>query len=205
MYDGEMRILTVQDVVTMVRPMLKGEVKRIELQGSWTGMAPDKSGKSLARKLSDALGGFPVSGTDGFMWVAKNGTLRTTHQAFSVRKGSGPYGVRPGGEVMASLVAGWPSDLEDFFVKQGDADGVMRAAAGWDIFYLCPDHALASFERAAKMGNPIAAYNAAVMHLERSGEKDKQAAIVLLSQASKLGDKKSGELLQKLMAGGKKG
>ncbi|MGD1075224.1 MAG: hypothetical protein ABR903_03980, partial [Thermodesulfovibrionales bacterium] len=61
-------------------------MKRIDLIASWTGVAPDRDGKSLAQKLSDVLNGLPVSGKDGFVWIAKNGAVRTTHQAFTVQK-----------------------------------------------------------------------------------------------------------------------
>jgi hypothetical protein len=197
-YDPDMRIVGVDEFAAKIRPSLKGPVKRVELQGSWTGVAPDKDHKSLADQLSTALNRFPVSGMAGFMWVAKGGKLRTTRQAFSIRKGNGPYGVHSGDEVMAALTAGWPAEMEDYFVKQHDADGVMRAAAGWDIFFLCPDRALVSFERAAKMGNPVAAYDAAMMRIERGDKADRQAAVVLLSRAVELGDKKAQSVLQKL-------
>jgi hypothetical protein len=197
-YGPDMRIITIDEFAATIRPTLKDPVKSVALQGSWTGVAPDKDHKSLADQLSKALGGYPVSGMDGFMWVAKGGKLRTTHEAFTLRKGTGPYGVHSGDEVMAALTAGWPASMEDAIVKQGDADGAMRAAAGWDIFFLCPDHALASFERAAGMGSGIAAYDAAMMRIERGDEADRRAAVVLLTRAVKLGDKKAPELLKKL-------
>lgn len=199
MYDADMRILTVEEMAAKIRPSLKGGViKRVELQGSWTAVAPDKHHKSLAERLSKALNGFPVGGTDGFLWISKDGSLRTTHQAFTVRKGAGPYRVRIGGEVMASLVAGWSSDWEEAFVKDGNSLGVMHAGAGWDIHYLCPERALAAFELAANMSNPIAAYNAALIRLDRGGKTDRKAAIALLSRASELGDQPAQAMLRAL-------
>lgn len=67
----------------------------------------------------------------------------------------------------------------------------MRAAAGWDVFFLCPDKALAGFERAAAKGSAIAAYNAALMRLERGREGDRTAALALLERGVALGDAKS--------------
>jgi hypothetical protein len=196
MYDGHMRVLTAEELAARIRPSITDKVERVSLIGSWTGVAPEPGGKSLADKLSAALDGFPVSGMDGFLWIAKDGGLRTTHQAFTVRNTRGPYYVRSGDEVMTSLSGGWPSYLEEHFVKLGDADGMMRAAAGWDIFFLCPEHALTSFEAAAKLSNPIAAYNAALMRLESGDEKDRQAAMSLLAQAAELDDQPAQDRLQ---------
>ena len=70
--------------------------------------------------------------------------------------------------------------------------------AGWDIYSLCPDHALKTFEAAAKMSNSIAAYNAALMRLERNGDGDVEAARALLSQAAGAGDAKAQAKLKTL-------
>jgi hypothetical protein len=196
-YDADMRIQTAEDLAVMIQPHLTPEIKRIVLDGSWTSVSPDGTSEPLAQKLSKALKGFPVEGRDGFLWIAKDGSLRTTHQAFTMRKGYGSYLVNDGAEIMEALVAGWPSELESEFVKEGNAAGVMRAGAGHDIFGLCPDKALAAFELAAKLSDPIAAYNAAMMRMERGAKGDKEAAIALLEQAENLGDKKA---LQKLNA-----
>lgn len=197
-YDSEMRILSAEEVAKMIRSKIGGKVKRILLIASWTGVAPEAGGKSLAEKLSEALDGFPVTGMDGFLWIDEEGSLRTTHQAFTLTRGRGPYYVAKGDEVMVSLAAGWTALLEDFFVKERDADGVMRAGAGWDIFFLCPDRALQAFEAAAKLSSPIAAYNAAVMRIDRDDEGDIEAAKILLTQAAEAGDKKSRVRLKKL-------
>jgi hypothetical protein len=166
-YDDDMRILTIEEVARMAKPYIANGAKRIVLMGSWTGASPNRNEKSLAQRLSTALGGFPVSGMDGFLWLAKDGSARTTRQAFSVRKGKGEYKIKTGTEVMVSMVAGWPTDVEGLSRRVKDSDGVMRAAAGWDIFFLCPDSALSSFEAASQLSNPIAAYNAALIRLER--------------------------------------
>ena len=197
-YDEHMRIVSIEDFAAQMRPNLKAPVKSIDLQGSWTSVAPDKDHKSLVDQLSTALNHYPVTGEDGFAWFSKDGKVRTTHEAFTMRKGGGAYGVHSGDDVMSSLASGWPAFVEDEFVKQGNAEGELHAAAGWDIFFLCPDHALASFERAAEMGNAIAAYDAAMMRLERGDEADRKAAIVLLGRAVKLGDGKAKEVLEKL-------
>lgn len=190
-YDPEMRILSVEEVAEMLRSHLTKGVKRIHLTASWTGIAPSPGQQSLAQRLSEQLKGFPVEGENGFLWISKKGATRTTHQAFTVTRGSRPYGIRDGDEVMVSFVAGWPATFEESFVKERNADGVMRAGAGWDIFFLCPDRALQSFEAAARLSNPIAAYNAAMLRLERKDKGDAEAASVLLKQAAEAGDSKA--------------
>lgn len=197
-YDPQMRILTPEEVAAMIKAHWKQGMEKVVLFASWTGVAPEHGGKSLAQKLSDALDGFPVSGMDGFLWMAKDGSTRTTHQAYSMKQGRGLYMATEGDEVFVPLVAGWFVEVEDKIVEKHDADALMRAGAGWDIYSLCPDHALKTFEAAAKMSNPIAAYNAALMRLERNGEGDMDAAKALLAQAAVAGDAKAQEKLRKL-------
>jgi TPR repeat protein len=196
LYDMEKRIITIEEVAEMVKPFIAKGAKRIVLKASWTGVSPDRGEKSLATKLSEALGGFPVEGFDGFLWIAEDGSTRTTHQATTLFQGGGPYKIRPGSEVMVSMVAGWPAPLEDIFLRNKDADGIKDAGAGWDIFFLCPDRALQAFEAAARYANPIAAYNAALIRLERKSKGDLKAAAELLSQAANAGDKKAQERLK---------
>lgn len=190
MYDGQMRILTVDDVADIVRPELGGKLERVELIASWTGVSPEPGMPSLADRVSKALGGFPVRGEDGFLWLAQDGTRRTTRQAFTAREGAGSYSLPKGSEVFVPLVAGWPAYVQDQ-IPENDADLLMRAAAGWDVFFLCPDKALAGFERAAAQGSAIAAYNAAIMHLERGVDGDRAVAFALLERGVALGDAKS--------------
>ena len=197
-YDADLRILDVAALAKRLRPHLKSPVTSVELQASWTGIAPDKAHKSLAVRLSTALGGYPVRGMDGFVWFRKDGSVRTTRQAFSVRDGAGSYSVRDGDDVMAALAVGWPAFVEDRIANDGNAKYLMQAGVGWDVFFLCPEHALATFERAGRMGNAIAAYNAAMMRIERGEKDDKAAAIQLLSQAAARGDVKSREALKEL-------
>lgn len=190
LYDGEMRILTVDDVADVIRPKLGGKLQRVELIGSWTGVSPEPGVPSLANRVSKALNGFPVQGENGFLWLAKDGTRRTTRQAFTTREGAGSYFLPKGSEVFVSLVAGWPAFVEGQ-IPEDDAELLMGAAVGWDVFFLCPDKALAGFERAAARGSVIAAYNAAVMRLERGSDGDRAAAIALLERGVALGDAKS--------------
>lgn len=190
-YDPEMRILGVEEVAEILRSHLKRGVRRIHLSASWTGVAPASGEKSLAKRLSQQLKGFPVEGEKGFLWISKDGVTRTSRQAFTVTRGGRPYGVKDGEEVMVSFVPGWPATMEEAFVKEGNADGIMRAGAGWDIFFLCPDRALQSFEVAAKLAHPIAAYNAAMLRLERGNKGDLEAASELLKQAAEAGDSKA--------------
>lgn len=145
---------------------------------------------SLADRVSKALDGFPAKGEDGFLWLADDGTRRTTRQAFTVFEGAGAYHVPKGSEVLAPLAAGWPAFVEDR-IPEDNAELLMRAAVGWDVFFLCPERALAGFERAAGQGSAIAAYNAAVMRLERNVEGDRAAALALLERGAALGDAKS--------------
>lgn len=196
LYDMEKRIITIEEVAEMAKPFIVKGAKRIVLKASWTGVSPDRGEKSLATKLSEALGGFPVEGFDGFLWIAEDGSTRTTHQAATLFQGGGPYMIRPGSEVMVSMVAGWPAPLEDIFLQNKDSNGIKDAGAGWDIFFLCPDRALQAFEAAARYANPIAAYNAALIRLERKSKGDLKAAAELLSQAANAGDKKAQERLK---------
>lgn len=190
MYDGDMRILTIEELAAVVRTNRDAAETRIELIGSWTGVSPSPGVPSLAERLSNALDGFPVRGEDGFLWVKADGARRTTRQAYTLRKGAGSYFLPKGGEVMAALAGGWPAEVEGL-VPDGEPELLMRAAAGWDVLYLFPDRALAGFERAAAKGSAIAAYNAALMRLERGGEGDRAAALVLLERGAALGDAKS--------------
>lgn len=189
MYDGQMRILTVEDVADVVRPEL-GKSERVELIASWTGVSPEPGVPSLADRVSKALGGFPVRGEEGFLWLAQDGTRRTTRQAFTMREGAGSYFLPKGSEVFVPLVAGWPAYVQDQ-IREDDADLLMRAAVGLDVFFLCPDKALATFEHAAAQGSAIAAYNAALMRLERGADGDRTAALALLERGGALGDAKS--------------
>jgi hypothetical protein len=198
LYDNEGRILSVEELADMARPHITKGAKQIVLIASWTGVAPNSGGKSLAQKLSDSLKGFPVRGMDGFLWIAKNGALRTTRQAFTVRQGGNPYSVVEGDDVMVSLATGWPAEQESTFIDQRNAEGILRAGVGWDLYLLCPDRALQAFDAAARLSHPIAAYNAALMRLERGHKGDREAAIALLTQAVAAGDKKAQARLDQL-------
>jgi len=187
MYDGEDRIVTVDEMAASVRSKRPESDKRVRLVGSWTAARPDGEGATLAQRLSAALDGFPVDGSDGFLWLSPKGEMRTTRQAFSVWK-TGWYQVRKGDDVMLALVPGAVAQFEDDFARDGRADGVVRAGVGNDVFMLCPEGALAAFERAAGMGSAIGAYNAGVMHAEAG---DSAAAIVWLEKAAALGDAKA--------------
>lgn len=173
------------------------KIKRVILVASWSGTAPDSRSDSLAKKLSMALGGMPVSGQDGFVWVSPKGKLRTTHQAFTGRV-SGPYRVAKSDDLMVSLVPGWVMDLEPEFVKAKNSAGIFRVGAAKEIFLLCPEGALKSYDEAAALRDPIAAFNAAIMRLERDKPGDRAAALVLLEQSAAQGDKKAENKLKSL-------
>lgn len=197
LYDGEMRILTLEELALMIKPELIDPIKSVLLVGSWTGIAPEINGKSIAQKLSQILDGFPVTGMNGFVWLDKDGNVRTTNQAFTM-KSNCPYGIHPGDEVMVSLVAGWPVEFEQHYFENKDSDGIMRSGAGWDIYMLCPEKALNRFEAAAKLGNPIAAYNADLMYMESDQKENAEKAISYLKNAAALGDRKAQVKLQEL-------
>ena len=191
MYDSDDRIVTVDEMSAVIRKQRSEKHLRVRLVGSWTAALPEGEGATLAQRVSRALEGFPVDGSDGFLWLSPKGAMRTTHQAFSVWK-TGWYHVAPGEDVMVALVPGAVAQFEEQFAEDGRAEGVVRAGVGKDVFRLCPDGALASFERAAGMGSAIGAYNAGVMHAE-AGDRD--AAIKWLEKSAALGDAKAVERL----------
>lgn len=196
MYDGEDRIITVEETAAMIRKQRPETDLRVRLVGSWTAALPEGGDATLAQRLSALLDGFPVDGSDGFLWLSPKGAMRTTHQAFSVWK-TGWYHVARGEDVMVALVPGAVAQFEDRFAEDGRAEGVVRAGVGKDVFMLCPDGALASFERAAGMGSAIGAYNAGVMHTEAG---NRAAAITWLEKAKALGDAKAAERLAAMRA-----
>jgi hypothetical protein len=129
LYDGDMRIFTIEELAEVVRAKRDAAETRIELIGSWTGVSPSPGVPSLADRLSKALDGFPVRGEDGFLWVKPDGSRRTTRQAYTARKGAGSYFLPKGGEVMAALAGGWPAAVEDR-IPDDQPELLMRAAAG---------------------------------------------------------------------------
>lgn len=195
LYDGEMRILTVDDLAAMLRPQLDGKVKRIELIGSWTGVSPAAGVPSQADRLSKALDGLPVQGEDGFLWLSADGSRHTTRQAFTAREGAGSYYVPRGKDVLVALADGWPAYVEDR-IPDNEPDLLMRVGVAKDVFMLCPGEALAAYERAAGKGSAIAAYNAALMRLERAADGDREAALKLLERGVTLGDTRSRKRLE---------
>ncbi|HEX8606902.1 MAG TPA: hypothetical protein VF774_29950 [Pseudoduganella sp.] len=196
LYDADYHILEIEEVAELVRQQ-GSKIKRVVLVASWSGKSPDPRSRSLAQKLSAALGGMPVTGQDGFVWVSPNGALNTTQQAFTGRL-SGAYWVRKNDQVMASLVPGWAIDLEAEFVKARDAAGLLQVGAAKDIFMLCPEGALNSYGESAALNDPIAAFNAAVMRLERGNPGDVAAAMVLLRQSAAQGNKRAEKKLKSL-------
>jgi hypothetical protein len=198
LYDEDFRIRTAEEFAERLKRGMRSGTKRIDLRGSWTGVESAPGGKPLAQKMSDALGGLPVDGKDGFVWLSKDGTVaRTTRQAWTAMRGC-PYSVHRGEDVMISLAVGSFVRTEHYFIEKKDGRGVLRSGAGWDVFMLCPERALKSFLIAAQLSNPVAAYNAAVMLLERGGTGDSEAAVSLLTQASELGDKPAQERLKQM-------
>lgn len=189
LYDAEYHIVGIDELAGMVKKQGR-KIKRVVLYASWSGVPAEPGGKSIAQKLSAALNGMPVTGQDGFAWYAQDGKVSTTHQASTVVRG-GPYSVPKGTKVMASLVAGWYVSGEPEYTKQGDAIGLMRVGVGADIYLLCPERALKAFEASAALLNPVAAYNAGIMRLERGNPGDRQAAVQLLKRSAAFRDVKA--------------
>jgi len=187
-YDGDGRILSPEDLGKRIRTALANQpaIKRVELRASWSGVRPTAGVPSIAERLSKALGGFPVSGADGFLWVKADGSLRTTRQAFTTSVG--PYMVASDGQVMVSAVFKDVMPAVDAIRKKRDARLLRFVGVAWDVYGLCPGNALAAYEEAAALGDAIAAYNAALLHMERGTKIDLARAAVLLEQASKAGD-----------------
>lgn len=198
-YDPDYRIVTVEELADRVRPALSKGAKRVVLYVSWSSVRPGKGTRSLAERLSEALGGFPVQGFDGFLWLRADGKTRTTRQAKIIRSG-GAYQVQEGDEIMASMVAGYPLYFTDKLVASGNGAMINIVAAAWDILGLCPDNALNYFDKAAEAGYPIGAYNAALMRIERGKADDLATAERLLRKASDSGDDKARSRLATLMA-----
>ena len=196
LYGPDSRIMTIDTLAGILRQAgkKKKKLRHVVLMSSWSGTAPDKQHQPLAQQLSNKLGDVKVSGADGFLWYSKEGKLTTTQQAFTAFV-SGPYAVKKGEPVMAALVAGWPAQFEETFAKQGNADGLLRAGVGHEAFSLCPERAWKAFDAAAALGNPIAAYNAAVLRLERGARGDREAAQDLLRKAVAAGDQQAAALL----------
>jgi hypothetical protein len=196
MYDQEMRIVTPAEVAEHVQKSVDKGAKRVQLLSSWSGIAP-AGGESLAQRVGALVKGAPVDGIDGFLWVTPSGALRTTRQATTVHK-DGPYNVLPEHPVMVSAIPGILLPLERDFIREKNADGLMRDGAAYDIYQLCPAKALRAFERAAGFGSLIAAYNAALMRLERNNAVDKDRAIKLLSLAAMGADRKAQKKLDEI-------
>jgi hypothetical protein len=195
LYNSEFRILDLDEFAKTIRSGLTKE-KKVILQTSWSGIAPGSGRKSIAKALSERLG-LPVEGQDGFVWLSPDGHPRTTHQAFTAWNG-GQYFVPENKDVMVSLAFGWPFKAEEYLLQKKDANGLLHVAVGWEVFNLCQDHALEVFEVAANLGQPIAAYNAALIYLERQTKADHKKAIQLLTRSSGLGDKEASKKLTSL-------
>jgi len=201
LYGADSRIMTIDNLAGVVRQQ-GSKIREVILMSSWSGASPDKHHKPLAQQLSSALGDMKVSGSDGFLWYEMDGKTATTQQAYTLFV-AGPYAVKKGEKVMVSLVEGWPAQFEDKFVKEKDAEGLLRAAVGHEVFSLCPERAWRAFDAAAALGNPIAAYNAAILRLERGKGGDRESALKLLKKAAAAGDQPAAALLDQTALRGK--
>jgi len=198
LYDPNGRIVRLEDLAAMIKPLLKPYHKHVLLVASWSGVAPSGRDSSIAARLSARLGGFPVVGQDGFLWLTKDGKTRTTRQAFTMYTGTYAT-IRKGDDVFVSMTTSWATSMEGEFIKKADHGGLLKAGLAWDVFGLCPEYALQRFEAAST--NPVARWNAAAMRLEMRTAKDSAKAIEHLGKASQLGDAKSKEWLKSLVNG----
>lgn len=200
-YGADLRILTVADIAEVTREFLGKEkqVTKVELLASWSGVRPAPDKPSIAEQLSRELKGFPVTGSEGFLWLNSKGEARVTRQAFTVQNGI-DYQVARDGEVMVSGAIGWATHVYESMRAEKDAKGLLLAGVAWDAFGLCPEKALQAFEESAALGNPVAAYNAALMRIERATPQEMERASKLLAGAAKLGDARSAKELEKLRA-----
>jgi len=203
LYGERFRIMTTDELAEDLRKELakNKSAKRIDLMASWSAVRPSAEVPAIAEKLSKNLGGVPVAGAKGFLWVGPEGKTRTTRQATTVYSGTGYY-VAKGSEIMASAAVAWALKGVDKSRERRDAAGLMLAGAAADIFSLCPENALALFEAAAELGEPVAAYNAALMRLESGTKPDMDRAAALLSKAARAGDAKAQQRLRALRPGG---
>lgn len=193
-YGPDMRIIRPKELAESLKSSLDDKVKSVVLYASWTENTPTGRTKSLSQELSESLKGFPVKGIDGFLWIKGNGDYYSTKQAFTVG-GMFPYRHKTDDDLMIALPYGSYIHAQDYFAKEKDAESLRYAAVGWDVFILCPEKALATFEMAAALSDNISAYNAAVIRLERGQEGDFEAASKLLTQAANAGDEKAQALL----------
>jgi hypothetical protein len=194
-YDRDMRIMQVEELSSMIQQKKTKVKTSIKILGSWSGVRPKKDTESLVEKLSKKVDNMPVEGMDGFLWIKPNGETYTTHQAMTL-KSSGYYDVKVGDDVMVSLVSGWPAEYETRAIEEGKAQFIFRAAVAWDTYLFCPDKALLLFEVAADLSHSIAAYNAALMRMERGQKGDIEIAKRYINLAIKLGDDKAKSLLE---------
>lgn len=197
LYDSQMRIIELADFIKFIKPSVTPKIKKIIFAGSWTG-AISRGKLSLASQLSKSLGNIPVEGFDGFIWLSNTGKIRATKNQYTVFK-SGKYQVKPESEIMVSLTVGWAIGLEKHFIETNNSVGLLIAGVGHDVFMLCPTGALQYFQKSAEMGNNIAAYNAAILLLEKRTPDNIKKAKQLLLQAANSGDKKAQEKLSTLM------
>ncbi len=198
-YGPEMRIMRMRELTEIVKANLTEKIKSVVLYASWTENIPKGRTKSLSQELSESLKGFPVKGIDGFLWIKGNGDYYSTKQAFTIG-GDFPYHIKDGDDLMVALPYGAFVHAQDHFIKEKNLRGLRYAAVGWDVFILCPDKALATFEMAAELSDTISAYNAAVIRLERGQEGDFEGATKLLTQAANAGDEKAQALLVEIKA-----
>jgi hypothetical protein len=198
-YLGDGRILAVESMAEQIRSQMNDEVREVVLYASWSGVAPSGRMQSLAQRLSSELDGFPVRGMDGFLWIEPDGRLRTTHQAYSGWHTGGGYRLAADQPVLTTLAFGQMLFFSEQLRKDELHELLLDAAVGWDVHMLCPDRALAEFELLAPELT-IAAYNAAVMHLESGTPDGREAALRLLESAVARGDAPARELLSRLQS-----
>ena len=193
LYAENGRIERIGDLAQQIRahPKFPG-VREIALICSWSGVRPEGATASLASQM-EAATGKRTTGKDGFLWLGPGGAQKTTHQSFTAYPGR--YFARPGEPVMASAVFAMPEGFPQELERTRNAEGLRYAGVYADVFLLMPDVALARFEHAARYGDAISAYNAALMRLERGAQGDRERAEAFAKRATELGDKRAAALL----------
>lgn len=201
LYANDGHILSVQELANMIRPKLKTMHKKhsVKLIASWSDTnSSNKNFISLSKRLSKALDNFPVSGVDGFLWVDYKGKIHSTKQAITTWKNFIVYEVKKKGDILVPMIDGQFISKEKYFIDHKSGIGMLHVGIGYDTFLLCSKKALKAFELSAKFNNPIGAYNAAIMHIEKGKYSDIEIAKELLTKAYNLGYTKAKHKLESL-------
>jgi hypothetical protein len=93
LFDSDSRILRISEIAVMIQQKRQKSHTSVELLTDWSAVQPSRGEKSLAQKLSKELQGFPVKGQNGFVWLTKDGTIKTTRQAFTTMNSKAAFDI----------------------------------------------------------------------------------------------------------------